>query len=289
MWPLEAGAGINHRRRRRPRRPSKWLADGEAARSRCAGDERDGYGLGAFAEDAQRSVAGRLALRMVSRDDSSTRWANDLRQRVDELIDEYGASLHDCLGMHLPADADGNPHQPIAPGDTWSPSWRIDQPAATLWYHPYPHGRTADHVCRGVAGLFLIDDPDAPSGLPSDYGVDDIPVTLQDKRLGDDGDLEMSTPTGSAVGQLGDTILVNGTYNPHVEVHDELVRLRVLNASNGRVYNLGFDDDRSFHVVGTDGGLFPEPYTTTRVQVSSGERVEILARFSPGGRPVLRS
>jgi suppressor of ftsI len=192
-------------------------------------------------------------------------------------------------GMHLPADADGNPHQPIAPGDTWSPDWRIDQPAATLWYHPHPHGRTADHVYRGVAGLFLLDDPDAPGGLPSDYGFDDIPVILQDKRFGDDGDLDMSTPPGSTIGQLGDTILVNGTYSPHVDVRDELVRLRVLNASNGRVYNLGFDDDRRFDLVGTDGGLFPEAHATTRVQVSPGERVEILARLSPGERPVLRS
>jgi FtsP/CotA-like multicopper oxidase with cupredoxin domain len=29
-------------------------------------------------------------------------------------------------GMHLPAAADGGPHQPIDPGATWSPSWRID-------------------------------------------------------------------------------------------------------------------------------------------------------------------
>lgn len=39
-------------------------------------------------------------------------------------------------GMHLPAAADGGPHQLINPGGTWSPSWRINQPAATLWYHP---------------------------------------------------------------------------------------------------------------------------------------------------------
>jgi FtsP/CotA-like multicopper oxidase with cupredoxin domain len=93
----------------------------------------------------------------------------------------------------------------------------------------------------------------------------------------------------STVGQLGDTILVNGTWNPHVEVHDELVRLRVLNASNGRVYNVGFDDDRTFDLVGTDGGLFPEPHPTDRVQISPGERVEIVARFTPGERTVLRS
>ena len=36
-------------------------------------------------------------------------------------------------GMHLPAAADGGPHQMIEPGETWKPGWRIDQPAATLW------------------------------------------------------------------------------------------------------------------------------------------------------------
>lgn len=34
---------------------------------------------------------------MVRLDDSSDNWANDLRHRIDELIDEYRASLHDCL------------------------------------------------------------------------------------------------------------------------------------------------------------------------------------------------
>jgi suppressor of ftsI len=29
-------------------------------------------------------------------------------------------------GMHLPAKADGGPHQTIAPGATWSPSWTED-------------------------------------------------------------------------------------------------------------------------------------------------------------------
>jgi hypothetical protein len=29
--------------------------------------------------------------------DASADWANDLGHRIDELIDEYRASLHDCL------------------------------------------------------------------------------------------------------------------------------------------------------------------------------------------------
>lgn len=83
-------------------------------------------------------------------------------------------------GMHLPARADGGPHQKIDPGGTWSPSWTIDQPAATLWYHPHLMGATEDHVYRDLAGMFLIDDSQADAlALPKRYRVDDIPLILQ--------------------------------------------------------------------------------------------------------------
>jgi blue copper oxidase len=185
-------------------------------------------------------------------------------------------------GMHLPARADGGPHQLIDRGGTWSPAWTIDQPAATLWYHPHPHGRTEQHIYRGVAGLFLLDDPEASSlPLPRRYGVDDIPVVVQDKRLDDDGGLDRA--------KLGGDILINGTYDPHVEVASQLVRFRLLNASTARTYNVGFDDGRAFDLIGTDGGLLEAPHRTTRVPLSPGERAEIVAAFRPGDRVVLRS
>jgi FtsP/CotA-like multicopper oxidase with cupredoxin domain len=116
-------------------------------------------------------------------------------------------------GAHLPPAADGGPHQPIDPGATWSPTWRINQPAATLWYHPHPHGHSEMHVYRGLAGMFIIDDEEeAALPLPRTYGVDDIPVIIQDKRFGPDGQLDGSDH--SPVGLLGDTILVNGTAGP---------------------------------------------------------------------------
>jgi FtsP/CotA-like multicopper oxidase with cupredoxin domain len=72
-------------------------------------------------------------------------------------------------------------------------------------------------------------------------------------------------------------------------VAHELVRLRVLNASNARVYDLGFDDDRPFQLVGTDGGLLARPHTTSQVLLSPGERAEVVVRLQPGERTVLRS
>jgi blue copper oxidase len=193
-------------------------------------------------------------------------------------------------GMHLPAAADGGPHQPIQPHTTWSPSWRIDQPAATLWYHPHPHGRTEDHVYRGVAGLFLLEDPEAGAlPLPKQYGVDDIPVILQDKRFNRDGNLDFGEPPFSSIGRLGSEMLVNGTHDPHLDITSQRVRFRLLNASTARSYHLGFADDRPFDLVATDGGLLEHPHRTTRVPLSPGERAEIVADFRPGERVVLRS
>jgi FtsP/CotA-like multicopper oxidase with cupredoxin domain len=193
-------------------------------------------------------------------------------------------------GMHLPAVADGGPHQMIEPGATWTPSWEIDQPAATLWYHPHLMGETADHVYQGVAGLFILDDPDADTlQLPADYGVDDIPLIIQDKRLDDDGMLDFSQGLISPTGRLGSTILVNGTYSPYLEIGDERVRLRLLNGSNARVYNVGFADDREFDLIATEGGLLEAPRRMSRLQLSPGERAEIVTAFEPAERIVLRS
>jgi FtsP/CotA-like multicopper oxidase with cupredoxin domain len=192
--------------------------------------------------------------------------------------------------MHLPAAAHGGPHQPIAPGTTWAPRWEIDQPAATLWYHPHPHGETADHVYRGQAGMFILDDRVADAlPLPNDYGVDDIPLIIEDKRLSDEGSLDFSQGLISPTGRLGDEILVNGTHDPYLEVRDEGVRLRLLNASNARVYNIGFAGGRTFELVGTDGGLLKTPQRLDRVQLSPGERAEIVAFFAPGEQVVLRA
>ncbi|MGH3477335.1 MAG: multicopper oxidase family protein, partial [Nocardioidaceae bacterium] len=193
-------------------------------------------------------------------------------------------------GMHLPAEMDGGPHQPIAPGETWSPTWTIDQPAATLWYHPHPHGETEDHIYRGLAGMFILDDPESPAAerLPHDYGVDDIPVIVQDKRF-DEGELTFGRSWFSGSGRLGGTVLVNGTYGPYLDVTTELMRLRLLNASTARVYDFGFSDDREFDVVATDGGLLPEPVSLKRVLLSPGERAEIVVAMAPGERVELRS
>ena len=191
-------------------------------------------------------------------------------------------------GMHVPARMDGGPHQLVDPGATWSPKWRVSQPAATLWYHAHPHGSTADHVYRGVAGMILVDDGTDP-GLPAQYGVDDIPVIVQDKTFDDDGQLVFDQQGPSSTGFLGDTVMVNGTVGPYLDVTSTLTRLRVLNASTARIYRFGLGDGRPFDLVGTDGGLLPAPVRLDRIQLSPGERAEIVVRMEPGETVELRN
>lgn len=210
------------------------------------------------------------------------------RVRVDvaNALDEP-TTVH-WHGMHLPAEMDGGPHQMVEPGDTWSPEWDVDQQAATLWYHPHPHGETEQHVARGLAGMFLVrDDAESALDLPRDYGVDDLPVIVQDAAFSDGGRLE-TAPQGFA-GRLGDETLVNGARGPYAEVADELVRLRLLNASTARSYAFGWHDGRPVEVIATDGGLLGASVTLDRVMLSPGERAEVLVRMTPGERLTLQS
>ncbi|WP_235916736.1 multicopper oxidase family protein [Antrihabitans cavernicola] len=191
-------------------------------------------------------------------------------------------------GMHLPALMDGGPHQPIEPSSTWTPEWRIDQQAATLWYHPHPHGNTGHHIYRGLAGLFVLDDDNADAaGLPNEYGVDDIPLIIQDRRFHPDGTLDETDRKD--LGLLGDTTMVNGITDPHFIATARRVRFRILNGATMRMFNLRFSDGRTFHIVASDSGLLNDPTPVENVYLSPGERAEIVLDLKTGDEVTLRA
>jgi FtsP/CotA-like multicopper oxidase with cupredoxin domain len=194
-------------------------------------------------------------------------------------------------GMRLPAAMDGGPHSLISPGQTFRAEWDLQQPAATLWYHPHPHHETERQVLNGLAGFFIIDDePSTDSGLPSEYGVDDIPLVLQDKYLDDDGHIVRTEPgDGNVLGTVGSTLLANGVSGTYFTVTTEIIRLRVLNGCASRFLDLRFDDGRPFTLVGMDGGLLPEPVELERLLLSPAERAELLVRLQPEDRVTLRT
>jgi bilirubin oxidase len=176
-------------------------------------------------------------------------------------------------GLHVSGDQDGGPQRIIHSGEFWLSEYRVDNPAGTYWYHPHPHGLTASQATKGVAGMIIVQDSEESAlDLPRTYGVDDIPVVVQDRRF---------LPSGQfVVGPYGDSVLVNGIPRPYVDLPAQVVRLRLLNGSNARVYRLGFQGDSTFHMIAGDGGLLHEPVPLQRINLSNGERAEILLDLS---------
>jgi bilirubin oxidase len=194
-------------------------------------------------------------------------------------------------GVKLPAYADGGPHQPIQPSETWLSEYTIDQPAATLWYHSHQLHKTGEQVYNGLAGMFIVDDEQSELlNLPSAYGVDDFPVIIQDRDFNDDGSLNYLSRLDlekGLRGVKGEVMLVNGVITPTLAVTKSLIRLRILNGSNARVYQLLFDDNRSFKVIASDGGLLEAPEVTQTIKLAPGERAEIVVDVIDGGMPQL--
>jgi blue copper oxidase len=215
--------------------------------------------------------------------------------RGDDVQVSVSNSLAEATTVHwhgliVPAELDGGPHQLIAPGATWRPVLPVRQPAATLFYHPHVHGETGRQVYLGLAGVLIVaDDDQAALNLPSEYGVDDIPLVLQDRKF-ENGRLVL--PSGMMTvmeGRRGDTLLVNGTPDAFVRVPPRRIRLRLVNGSNARIYRLSFDDGRPFHWIATDGGLLEAPVELRELDLAPGQRAEILVDFSGGGSATLET
>src|SRR5205807_8734507 len=78
----------------------------------------------------------------------------------------------------------------------------------------------------------------------------------------------------------GDKVLVNGVYQPYLEVGDRKYRFRILNASNHRTYNLTLSTGDSFIQIGTESGLLPAPVTRTGMRMGPAERLDVVVDFA---------
>jgi blue copper oxidase len=211
-------------------------------------------------------------------------------RRGDKVAIQVNNLLADSTSVHwhgadVPADSDGGPHQGISPQDSWLASFEVRQPAATLWYHPHIDGTTGRQVYEGLAGLFIIDDDESDSlDLPGEYGVDDIPVILQDRRFDADGKFTYRPSMPDVMhGYFGNAILVNGVLEPVKEVPRGPVRLRLLNGSNSTLLRLTLDGLPEMIQIASDGGFLKRPVGLSHIILSPGERVEVIADFSQAG------
>ncbi len=199
----------------------------------------------------------------------------------NRLTEETTVHWH---GLEVPGEVDGGPQGVIAPGASRSVSFTPTQRAATCWFHPHQHGKTGRQVAMGLAGLVLISDEESERLLlPKQWGIDDVPVIVQDKRFTAAGEIDYQLDIiSAAVGWFGDTLLTNGALYPEHAAPRGWLRLRLLNGCNARSLNFAASDGRPMYVVVSDGGLLAEPVKVSELPILMGERFEVLVDTSDG-------
>ncbi|HEX7325005.1 MAG TPA: multicopper oxidase family protein, partial [Rhodanobacteraceae bacterium] len=234
--------------------------------------------------------------------------------RVDFINHIGEPSIVNWHGLHVPARMMGLPRYAAKPGGRYRYAFTVDNRAGTYWYHAMSAGHTPEQVYFGLAGLLLVHDPEEEA-LSLPRGEYDLPIIIQDRDFGADntfayplgagpnatyGESAQAASTQNRSGMMGGgmmgggmermmtkmmgffghTILVNGRPNAVFDVATHAYRMRVLNASNSRIYKLAWDDGRPLVVIATGGGLLEAPSSRDYVMLAPGQRVELWADFS---------
>jgi FtsP/CotA-like multicopper oxidase with cupredoxin domain len=230
-------------------------------------------------------------------------------------------------GAEDKSDFDGGPEQWFTPTGLRGPAFRTyaaagapatpangavyyypnDQEATTLWFHDHALGATRLNVYGGLAAFYLLRDgrdtglANNPIGLPA--GNQETEIVFQDRQFDTTGQLLF--PDGFPAGLngpppnpaihpfwnpefFGDVIVANGVSWPYQNVEPRRYRLRLLNGSNARFYNMAFIDGRlrsaPIWQIGTDGGFLDAPVPIVypkRLLLAPGERADIIVDFAP--------
>lgn len=142
------------------------------------------------------------------------------------------------------------------------------QEAGTLWYHDHALGITRTNVYMGLAGFYILRDPNEnslrTSGVLPAHPYE-VPVLLQDRMFTADGNLfypsaaQGNLPNPTHLPEFfGNVVLVNGKAWPKLNVEPRKYRLRMLNGSDSRFYDMRFEYFTQNKQI-TPGGGTPVP------------------------------
>ncbi len=203
-----------------------------------------------------------------------------------------------------------NPYpEAVSTNGSYTYEYPNDQPATLLWYHDHAWGITRFNPFAGLAGAYLLlDEFDislrtgisyTPLGQP-EYnasgqtvpgGVYEVPIVLQDKLLDPVTGAMIYPVAANNLGThpiwipeyFGDTPVINGKAYPYHNVEPRKYRLRFLNGSNARFYNIWFDAGLGpipFHVIGSEQGFLPAPALVSKLLIAPGERFDTIVDFT---------
>lgn len=222
-------------------------------------------------------------------------------------------------GAEVQSTSDGGPNQWFTPNGIHGQDYHTvvptsansavdyypnEQLPATIWYHDHALGMTRLNVMSGLAGFFIIQDPEdrLADALPS--GDHDLGLAIQDRSFNTDGSLwfpaEGDNPDIHPYWQpefFGNTIMVNGKTWPNLNVDRAQYRFRVLDGSNARFYDYAFKVKQTgailpYKQIGTDGGYLGHTVSLTHALIAPGERHDIIVDFSslaPGTKVIMRN
>ena len=179
------------------------------------------------------------------------------------------------------------------------------QEAGTLWYHDHALGITRTNVYMGLAGFYLLRDKNEDvlrtSGALPQHPYE-VPLVIQDREFTSSNQLYYpagTVPVNSHVPEFfGRVILVNGQAWPKLNVEPRKYRLRMLNGSDSRFYDMRFE---SFGpnlpipgrgkpvpvlVIGNELGMLNTPAIPNLngiagvLPIGPGERYDVIVDFS---------
>ena len=251
--------------------------------------------------------------------DQTIDWADPLPDLDDfAAYDGPAPAVAHLHGGEVPSAFDGGPDAWWTPGLAHrGPGFVSDvytypnaQEATTLWYHDHTLGATRTNVYSGLAGFYLLRDPARePANLPggsADPAADQYgnpyerEVVIQDRMFDTNGQLYWPNlglnPTIHPRWLpefFGNVIMVNGKTWPYFQVEPRRYRLRLLNGSNARFYDLRLVDSKGgagpgFWQIGSDGGLLdgpvllqdPKRSNPVHLIMAPGERCDVIVDFS---------
>ncbi len=171
--------------------------------------------------------------------------------------------------------------------------FEVKNRSGLYWFHPHPHGFTAEQVYGGLAGLLVVtDDDDAALDAALDLAPGNrLALAVADARVVG-GAIRPYAPTAEdcLTGWFGNRALVNGELDAQRVVAPGWARLQILNACNARGLLLAFREGEQlipFSLLGTDGGLLGAPREVDRAFLYTGERVDVAINLA--GRRAVRA